>query len=117
MDIQRLSKEVGTQFEVAQKYYQVLSVLNGLQLAEGEIQLIAYTAIKGNITDFDFRKEFCDTYKTTIATINNMVYRLKKKNIFHKKGKLIFVNPALTKLSFDKSMVLVINIKLPENGA
>lgn len=110
MDVQHLNKPVKTQYESAQKYYQILSVLNNLELAESEIQLIAFTAIKGNITDPDNRKEFCEKANTTVATINNMVYRLKKKNIIHKAGKMLFVNPALTQLNFKEPISLVIGI-------
>lgn len=114
MEIQRLNSELETQYDCAQKYYQILSVLNNLSLAEAETQLIAFAAIHGNITDSDLRQKFCDRYKTTIATINNMVYRLKKKNIFHKNGKIIFVNPMLTKIEFDKPFALLISLSLVE---
>jgi len=121
MDIQRLSKSVNNQYDSAHKYYQILGVLNDLQLADGEIHLIAFGAIKGNITDSSIRKEFCEKYNTTIATINNMVYRLKKKNIIHKKGNMLFINPALTKVKFNEPVNLLISImvigeELKEHG-
>lgn len=121
MEIQRLSKPVNDQYGAAQKYYQILSVLNDLYLSEGEIQLIAFAAIKGDITDSDIRKEFCERYDTTVATINNMVWRLKKKSVIIKKGKKLYVNPALTKLSFEESITLVITLPLtikdvPDDG-
>lgn len=111
MDVQRLNKSVEDQYGAAQKYYQILSVLNDLHLSEGEIQLIAFAAIKGNITDSEIRKEFCEKYDTTIATINNMIWRLKKKALFHKKGRTLFVNPLITKLDFNKDLTLIIFIK------
>jgi len=91
----------------------VLSALNDLQLAKGEIQLIAFTAIKGEITSRKVRKEYCEMYKpTTVATINNIVHRLKKKNILHKKDGKIFVNPVINKISFSSDLLLVVNVKL-----
>lgn len=113
MGIQRLNKVVTDQYSVAKKYYQILlNAVNDLSLADKEIELIAFAAVKGNITDAGVREEFCSKYNTTVATINNMVWRLKKKNIFHKKGKELFINPVLTKLDFSTNTTLVISIEL-----
>ena len=112
MDIQRLNIGVSDQYEAAFKYYQILNVVNSLELTDSEIQLIAFSAIKGNITDKEIREEFCSLYKTTVATINNMVYRMKKKDIFLKEGKKIFVNPQINQLDFSKTFGLVMSIKL-----
>jgi hypothetical protein len=112
MKVQKLSSVNKDQLELAHKYYQVMSVLNDLKLAEGEIQLIAYSAVKGNIADPEIRDEYCKTYKTTPATINNIVYRLKKKKIILKKDKEIYVNPALTQVSFDEPLALVITLEI-----
>jgi len=115
MKIQRLNKETKDPYILAYKYFQIISVLNDLNLAEGELQLVAYTAIRGNITEPKIRKEYCSTYATTPATINNIVYRMKKKNppILLKKDKLIFVNPELTQVDFNQSLGLVITLNLP----
>jgi len=112
MEVQRLNKQVKDSFALAQKYYQIISVLNDLGLAQGEIQLVAYSAIMGNMADPTLRKAYCEQYGTTPATINNIVYRLKKKNIFLKKDKKIFVNPSLTKLDFSKATTLVVSLTL-----
>ena len=112
MGLQKLQKMVSTELEVAQKYYQILSVLNDLKLSEGDIQLIAYVAIKGNLSDEGVREEFCKEYSTSNATINNMVYRLKKKHIFQKEGSKIFVNPVLTSLSFKEEVTLLIKLNV-----
>jgi hypothetical protein len=112
MKVQRLNKQVKDQFALAHKYYQVISVLNELRLAEGEIQLVSFAAIKGNLADPDTRDLYCEMYKTTPATINNIVYRLKKKSIFYKKDKQILVNPALTKVKFDEPLAIVIALTI-----
>jgi hypothetical protein len=110
MEIQRLNVSTKDMYDRVQKYFQILSVLNDLGLAKGEINLIAFAAIHGNISDKEVREEFCEKYTTTKATINNIVDKLKKKNILHKDGRRIFVNPALTKLPFEESYALVITI-------
>ena len=111
MNIQRLNKVVRGPYAVAHKYYQILSVINDLNLAEGEVQLIAFTAIEGNISDPSIRKLYVKTYSTTIATINNIVHRLKKKNIIHKKGRDLFINPVICKVDFSKSLALLVSVK------
>lgn len=110
MEVQRLNKQVKDEFALAYKYYQIISILNDLGLAQGQLQLIAFTAIRGNISDPVIRKEYCKRYKTTPATINNIVDKMKKKRIMIKRNKVIFVNPMLTKLDFSKSLELIINI-------
>ena len=110
MEVQRLNKQTKDEFALAHKYYQIISVLNDLKLADGQLQLVAFTAIKGNISDPIIRKEYCKRYKTTPATINNVVDKMKKKGVMIKKNKVIFVNPMLTKVDFSKLLTLVISM-------
>ena len=51
--VQKLAKTYLDKYSVAQKYYSLLSALNDLKLTEREIQLVAYTSIKGTITYCD----------------------------------------------------------------
>lgn len=110
MEVQRLNKQTKDEFALAHKYYQIISVLNDLRLADGQLQLVAFTAIRGNISDPGIRKEYCVLYKTTPATINNVVDKMKKKGVMLKENKVIFVNPALTKVDFSKPLTLIISI-------
>jgi hypothetical protein len=107
---QSLLKRVSSEREMAEKYYSVLSAINNLGLTKSEIQLVAFTAIKGNITYANVRKEFCDVYNTTSPTINNIVSKLKKQKIFLKKGKIIYINPMIA-LDFKKDVTLEINLQ------
>jgi len=114
MLLQKLNKGVQTNMELAQKYYAILSAINDLGLTTREIQLIAFTAIRGNITHANIREEFCNTYDTTSPTINNIISKLKKKGIFVKsvsKGEeypnKVKVNPKIV-MDFSKDIVLQI---------
>ncbi len=78
MIVQRLKKDVQTDIQLAEKYYSILSAINNLHLTEREIQLISFTAIKGNITYANVREEFCKTYNSTSPSINNIISKLKK---------------------------------------
>lgn len=106
---QILLKEV-SEIECAERYYSILSAINSLGLTQREIQLVAFTAIKGNITYANVREEFCKTYNTTSPTINNIVSKLKKLKIFLKKGKMIYINPMIV-VDFKKDLQLEINLK------
>ena len=110
MIVQKLKKEVKGEIELAIKYYSILSVVNSLHFTIREIQLIAFTAVKGNITDVSLREEFCSTYETTGPTINNIVSKLKKYGVFTKKNKKIVVNPVIV-LDFKKDVFLAITLK------
>lgn len=107
--VQRLKKDVDTDMELAMKYYSILSVINSLNLTEREIQLISFTAIKGNITYANVREEFCKTYNSTSPTINNIISKLKKMSIFIKENGKVKVNPIIT-IDFKKDLMLDIKL-------
>lgn len=107
--VQRLKKVVDSDMELAMKYYSILSAINNLHLTEREIQLIAFTAIKGNITYANVREEFCKTYKSTSPSINNIISKLKKVGIFIKENGKVKVNPIIT-IDFKKDLTLDIKL-------
>ena len=114
MIVQSLKKVVQTDIQLAEKYYSVLFTINNLHLTEREIQLIAFTAIKGNITYANVREEFCKTYNSTSPTINNIVSKLKRLGVFIKENGKVKINPKIT-IDFKKDLML--NIKLVHEEA
>jgi hypothetical protein len=114
MIVQSLKKVVDTDMQLAEKYYSILFTINNLHLTEREIQLIAFTAIKGNITYANVREEFCKTYNSTSPTINNIVSKLKRLGIFVKENGKVKVNP---KIIIDFKKDLMLNIKLVHEEA
>ena len=92
----------------------MLSALNDLKLTEREIQLVAYTAIKGTITYANARSEFCEMYSTTTATINNIVSKLKKVGVFIKEDSKVKVNPVIV-LDFESDINLFIQLQHEED--
>ena len=109
MIIQKLKKDVYTDIELAEKYYSILSAINNLHLTEREIQLISFTAIKGNITYANVREEFCKTYNSTSPSINNIISKLNKIGIFIKENGKVKVNPIIT-IDFKKDITLEIKL-------
>jgi hypothetical protein len=107
--VQRLKKEVNSEMKLATQYYSILSAINNLNLTEREIQLISFTAIKGNITYANVREEFCKTYNSTSPTINNIISKLKKIGVFVKENGKVKVNPIIV-IDFKKDLTLDIKL-------
>jgi hypothetical protein len=107
--VQRLKKNVDNDMELAMKYYSILSSINNLHLTEREIQLISFTAIKGNITYANVREEFCKTYNSTSPSINNIISKLKRVGIFIKENGKVKVNPIIV-IDFTKNITLEIKL-------
>jgi hypothetical protein len=107
--VQRLKRIESDSFILAEKYYSLLSAINNLSLTQREIQLIAFTAIKGNISYANIRKEFCEKHNTTSPTINNIISKLKKIGILVKDGSKVKVNPVIV-LDFTKDITLEIKL-------
>jgi hypothetical protein len=107
--LQRLKKSEADGYLIAERYYNILSAINDLHLTKREIQLIAFTAIRGNISYASNRDEFCEKYGTTDATINNIISKLKKSGILVKDGTKVKVNPIIV-LNFNKDLTLEIKL-------
>ena len=107
--VQQLQSTQVDEYAVAEKYYGILSAINNLGLTKREIELIAFTAVKGSISYANHRAELCEKYNTTTATINNIVSKLKKVSVFIKEDGKIQVNPIIV-VDFKKNLNLLIKI-------
>lgn len=107
--LQRLKTTNSSPMEKAIRYYSILSDINKLELTSREIQLIAFTAIKGGINSPNAKEEFCSMYNSTSATITNMISKLKKLGIFVKEKGKNKINPVIV-LDFNKEIVLQITL-------
>lgn len=108
--IQKLLRRVEEDYDVAEKYYSILSVVNDLKLTQREIQLVAFAAIRGNISYSTIREDFCEKFNTTSPTINNVVSKLKKVKVLVKDGTKIKVNPVIA-LNFKNNLQLDIKLE------
>jgi predicted HTH transcriptional regulator len=111
--VQKLKKQEQDVYASAQRYYGVMSAVNSLNLTQRELQLVAFTAVKGNISYKNIREEFCEKYKSSAPTINNLISKLKKLGVFVKEGSKVKVNP-LINLNFENDVML--EIKIINNG-
>mgnify|MGYP001578013025 CR=1 FL=1 len=107
--LQKIRMKETNDLSIAQKYYSLLSAISNTNLTEREIQLVAFTAIKGNISYSSYKEEFIELYKSSSPTINNIISKLKKLGLLIKDGGKIKVNP-LYLLDFNKDLILQISI-------
>ena len=112
--VQRFLRKVDDEYSMAEKYYSVLSTINDLKLTQREIQLIAFTAIRGNISYSSIREDFCNKYNSTSPTINNIISKLKKIGVFVKDGSKIKVNPVII-LPFSNNITLEVKMEHNEH--
>ena len=107
--VQKLKKEAPDVYSLAELYVSLISATNSLSLTKREIQLVAFTAIHGNISYNVNREEFCKRYSTSSPTINNMISKLKKIGILIKSSGKIKTHPLLV-LDFNKDIILNITL-------
>jgi DNA-binding MarR family transcriptional regulator len=94
---------------LAERYYTILSAVNDLKLTQREIQLMAFAAVRGNISYANIRRDFCERYKTTNPSINNIISKLKKMGVLVKDGSKVKVNPQIL-LNFENDLILEIRL-------
>lgn len=107
---QTLLLKVEDEYQMAEKYYSILSTVNNLKLTTRQIQLVAFTAIRGNISYSTIKEDFCKKFNSSSATINNMIGDLRKMKVFVKDGSKIKVNPVIL-LNFKNNMKIDIKIE------
>ena len=107
--LQRLKKNELDDYSLAERYYSILSAVNNLKLTQREIQLIAFTAIRGNISYANIRKDFCEKYGTTNPSIYNMISKLKKMGVLVKDGSKVKVNAQIL-LNFENDITLELRL-------
>lgn len=111
--VQKLKKNEKGALSIAQRYYSILSAVNDLHLTQREIQLVAFTAIRGNISYSTNREEFCSLYFSSSPTINNIISKLKKKGVLVKDASKIKVNPRIL-LDFEQDIILETKLSIYE---
>lgn len=99
--------------EKAIVYYKVISVMYNLDLAEREAQLLAYTSRRGTISSITAKQEFVRIFDSSLATVNNMISKLRKRKLLIKKDRKVIVNP---RISMDFSQKVVLLLKLDTDG-
>ena len=79
--------------------------MNKIKITKREIELLAFTAINGNIYENNKKKEFCDIVNTTMATTGNMITKLTKLKLLTKDKNVIVVNSKICP-KFDDTVII-----------
>jgi DNA-binding MarR family transcriptional regulator len=113
--LQKVTISFDNEIEKAKVYYSIICSANNINITPKELELISFISIKGNINYGIYKKEFCEKYKTSIASINNMISSLIKKKLLVKINSKTKLNPSIS-LDFKKDINLLIKIKTNLNG-
>lgn len=109
MTIQKLKPTIYSEIEAAQRYYEILSSLNQLELKALEINLLAFMAVKGSISNTNNKEVFCETFGSSKSSVNNVIHKLTKKKLLYKSENKVKIIPAIA-LDFKSSVVIQITL-------
>ena len=113
--VQKIKVQCDDTVDKVIKYYTVLFTLDNLILTRSEIELLAFTAVRGNISSPTAKEEFCNRFGVKLNYIESMKSKLLKRNFLIKKDKKHKVNPKLL-LDFSKGLTLQLDFKIKEDA-
>lgn len=107
--LQKLRKQLPSDIHKAVKYYSLLSVLNDLGLTLKQVELLAFTAVRGTITSPSARTEFVEMFGSSLASLENVKNKLKRRGWLLRIDNKYRVNPRVN-LDFSRDIILQINL-------
>lgn len=105
----KIKKVIKDDLELALKYYRIVSILNDFNWTPLETEIIAFTAVKGNILQGGSKEQFCSLFNTTEASLTKTTYKLIKKYFLVKVDKKTQVNPQLL-LNFSQDLFIQLTL-------
>lgn len=106
---QKMSFSVEDVFNMAYKYFSILSIMNDLDLVRRDLQLIAYSISQERRID-EVKKDFVKNFSSSMPTVGNIISKLYKKNILVKNKREVSIVPMLL-LNFENNLKLDINLQ------
>jgi len=110
----KLLKEKENPYDLALTYCTIILALEGEHLPKKELELLAFTIVRGKINPFTTKNDFAQMYKSTLFSINNMISRLTRKGYLIKEKNIISPNPSL-KLDFTEGFFLNMGVIVKRN--
>lgn len=86
-------------------WFTFITTINNINLTKRQLQLMAFINYRGTISSTSSKEEFCRLFKSSPATISNMVSQLTSLKLLVKEKSKTRVNPAL-RVDFDKDFVV-----------
>lgn len=93
--IQKIQRNERELIDIAVKYYSIMSTLNDLNIPARQIQLLAFTAIRGTITPMSAREEFVKMFSSSLNSLENMKGILYKRKLLVIQNRMYKVNPSI----------------------
>lgn len=109
MTTQRIDTNVNGAYELAYKYFHIISLVNDLELVRRDVQLLAY-AIEQNKPINEIKKDFVEKFNSSMPTVGNIISKLYNKEMLVKDKRVITIHPDLL-LDFEKSLAIGIMFK------
>ena len=113
--VQKIAKIVPSDIQKAILYYTVISALNNLNLTRKQLELLAFTSVRGTITSPSARKEFISMFNSSLASLENIKNKLKRVGWLVEIDRKYRVNPRVN-LDFSKDIILQINLVSRNDG-
>lgn len=86
--VQKIKKQEESALDIALKYYSIICLVNNIKVAKKQLQLLAFTAVRGTISSLSAKKDFSDRFDSSVNSVNNMIGELKEMGLLEKfKGK------------------------------
>lgn len=114
MVVQKINRQIEDSFDLAFKYFTILSTINDLGMVKRDIQLISY-AISENKHVSDIKIKFIEKFGTSMATVGNIISKLYHLNVLKKEKRVIKINPLLL-FDFECDLALQIIFKHGDKG-
>lgn len=105
----RITKNYNSSLDLAIKWYGIISVLNDFKWAPLEIKLMAFTAIKGDISSGGRKDAFCELFGSSKGSVTNTISALYKGHFLIKDEGKIKVHPQLV-LNFEADILSQIKL-------
>lgn len=108
--VQKLFRNEDSPINLSIRYFSVISMLFGWELTRKEIELLAFTAVRGTITPIPARDEFMNLFGSSKNSIENIKGSLYRKNLLVKVDRKYKVNSQFASLDFSKDLILQIDL-------
>jgi hypothetical protein len=82
--VQKIKKQEESALDIALKYYSIICLVNNIKVTNKQLQLLAFTAIRGTISSLSAKNDFSVKYNSSVNSVNNMISELKEIGLLEK---------------------------------
>lgn len=84
-----------SEFDIARKYIHIVCIVNNIHVAKKELDLLAFTALNRDISSGGKKEEFIKQFNSSVQTVSNMIFSLKKKGLLQAVEGKTKLNPSI----------------------